>query len=505
MLSLVLAALISALACLALTPLLRRLMQALGFVEPHETRNVRTGPIPRMGGLAVLVAAGLGTSAPSWFHTDVARQVRPDSVLIGRLLLPVLLVLALGMLDDAFGVSPRFKLLIQVIAAWLVYQHGIRVSSLFGETLPHWASVLLTLVWLVGCTNAFNLLDGLDGLATGIALFSTITVLIHALLNGNLDLALLTGSLAAALIGFLYFNFFPASIFLGDAGSLSIGFLLGCFALLWADKATTLLGLTAPLLALLVPLFDTGVSIVRRWLAHQPIFEGDHSHVHHRLVQLGLTPRNAVLLLYGVAAVGACCGLLLANLRQQHVNGLVVFAFIATAGIGIHLLGYAEFTEATRLWRRGLADQRQIIHCRLELRKLLESIESAEDWNGQWRILCQITEMVGLDALEFRVGTAQFPIWQQQETIKPGERSKAAPIAFPGDRRHGFPGWSMQIPLGDAGELGAVTLWGTSPDSVQIPLQDLAAGIHDTLTRRMRSLLLTQLVQASRSAAQGTG
>ena len=155
-----------------------------------------------------------------------------------------------------------------------------------------WLSLPLTLLWLVGCANAFNLIDGIDGLATGAGLFATVTILIGALLSNNVPLALATVPLAGALLGFLRYNFNPASIFLGDSGSLTIGFLLGCYGVLWSQKGATMLGMTAPLMALAVPLLDTGLAVARRFLRHQPIMSGDAAHIHHRLLARGLTPKD---------------------------------------------------------------------------------------------------------------------------------------------------------------------------------------------------------------------
>ena len=172
-------------------------------------------------------------------------------------------------------------------------------------TLPGWLGLAVTALWLVGCSNAFNLIDGVDGLAVGAGLFATVTILLGALLNGNVRLALATMPLAGALAGFLRYNFNPASVFLGDSGSLTVGFLLGCYGVLWSQKSATMLGMTAPLMALAVPLIDTGVAVARRFLRGQPIFSADARHIHHRLLARGLTPRKVALLLYGACGVAA--------------------------------------------------------------------------------------------------------------------------------------------------------------------------------------------------------
>ena len=166
---------------------------------------------------------------------------------------------ALGLLDDLVGLNAWQKLLGQVVARCLAYCGGVHVTGVAGYAAPGWSTPADHVLWLVACTNAFNLIDGMDGLAAGVGLFATFTTLAAALLQGNVALALATAPLVGALLAFLRYNFNPASIFLGDCGSLTIGFLLGCFGAIWSQKSATLLGMTAPLMALAVPLLDTGV------------------------------------------------------------------------------------------------------------------------------------------------------------------------------------------------------------------------------------------------------
>src|SRR2546421_10492649 len=151
-----------------------------------------------------------------------------------------------------------------------------------GSEWDMWVSIPVTVIWLVGCTNAFNLIDGLDGLAAGVGLFATLTMVLSALANQNLDMAMVTIPLAGALLAFLRYNFNPASVFLGDSGSLTIGFLLGCFGALWSEKSVTLVALTVPILAVSIPLADVALSIARRFVRNRPIFQGDRGHIHHK-------------------------------------------------------------------------------------------------------------------------------------------------------------------------------------------------------------------------------
>src|SRR5262249_50739772 len=207
---------------------------------------------------------------------------------------------ATGLVDDLIGLKAWQKLLVQICAATLAYLAGVRVVGVAGYVAPLWLSLPITTLWLVACANAFNLIDGVDGVATGVALFATITTLLAALLQSNTPLALATAPLAGALFAFLRYNFNPASIFLGDCGSLTIGFVLGCFGVIWSQKSATLLGMTAPLMALSLPLLDAAASVARRYLRRQRIFTPDRNHVHHRLLERGFSPRKVALILYGV-------------------------------------------------------------------------------------------------------------------------------------------------------------------------------------------------------------
>src|SRR5208337_5346983 len=183
-------------------------------------------------------------------HFDAVRSLLPAAVII----------FLTGLLDDLRGLSAWQKLGGQFIAATVAVWSGVQITSIAWHQFPSWFAIPLTVVWLVGCTNALNLIDGVDGLAAGVGLLVTTITLIAALLGHNIGMAIAIVPLVGALLGFLRFNFNPASIFLGDSGSLFIGFLLGCYSVLWSQKSATILGMTAPLIALSIPLLDTGLA-----------------------------------------------------------------------------------------------------------------------------------------------------------------------------------------------------------------------------------------------------
>lgn len=345
---------------LLLTPAVRNAFQKLELVDrPDGARKVHDAPVPRIGGIPIAfsyVAAYVFLLAAPW---QAGPMIESQIPFIAKLVLAASLIFTAGLMDDVIGLRPRQKLAGQLAGSLVAWWAGVRISSLAGYGLPDWLSLPFTVVWLIGCTNAFNLIDGLDGLASGMGLFATLTTFIAALLHGNGTLALATLPLAGCLLGFLRYNFNPASVFLGDSGSLLIGFLLGCYGVIWSQKSATLIAMTAPLMALAIPILDVCLSVARRWLRGQPIFTADRGHIHHRLLDRGFTHRRVVLVLYGVCGIYAALSLL-QSVAPGRFGGLIVLLFCLVTWIGIQHLGYLEFGAATRIVRGGHV--RRLLH-----------------------------------------------------------------------------------------------------------------------------------------------
>ncbi len=391
---------------LGLTPLVRRLAIGLGWVDrPDLRRKLHASPVPRLGGVAIVLA--YVTAAGLLWLSPLKGGLLVDQALpfVVKLLPAAVLVFLVGLLDDLVGLKPWQKLAGQFLACWLAIWAGVWVQGVAGYILPPWLSLVVTLVWLAGCTNAFNLIDGVDGLAAGVGLFATLTILVAALSGGNYPLALATAPLAGSLLGFLRFNFNPASIFLGDCGSYWIGFLLGCYGVFWSQKSATLLGMTAPLMALSIPLLDTGVAVFRRLLRGQAVFAGDRSHIHHRLLDRGLTPRRAVLLLYGVAALAAVFSLV-QNMFHRQYGGIVVILFCAAAWIGIQHLGYVEISATSRLIFPGTFFR--VLNAQFRLRTLEDTLAAAVTLEDCWRAVCEVSRDFGFNRAVLRVGGAFY-------------------------------------------------------------------------------------------------
>ena len=342
---------ISAFACLLsliLTPLVRDSFARLGLVDrPDGGRKFHHHAVPRVGGIAIAVsyaaAFGMLLAVPGFGGSVFERHL--PAVL--NLLPSAGLIFLTGLLDDLWEMRPWQKLIGQSTAAILAVLAGVRITGLSGHPLNESLGAGLTVLWLLACCNAFNLIDGLDGLASGMGLFSTLTIFLAALLHGDLMLALATLPLAGALLGFLRYNFNPASVFLGDSGSLLIGFLLGCYGVIWSQKSATMLGMTAPLMAMAIPLLDVLLSIFRRWLRGKPIFSSDRSHIHHKLLEKGLTHRAVVTSLYGVCGVYALLSLV-QSLSEQKMGGAILVLCCSVTWLGIRHLDYFEFGLAGR-------------------------------------------------------------------------------------------------------------------------------------------------------------
>jgi UDP-GlcNAc:undecaprenyl-phosphate/decaprenyl-phosphate GlcNAc-1-phosphate transferase len=384
-----------------LTPLARDLALRRGFVDqPDRIRKFHARPVPRVGGIsifiaylvsfAVLLLLPLRTAGMVLGHLDFVRNLIPAATV----------VFFTGTVDDLLGLKPWQKCAAQFAAAIEAVWAGVQINGVGGQHLPSWCAIPVSVVWLVGCTNAFNLIDGVDGLATGVGLVAAATTFIAALLEHNVGLAIAVVPLAGALLGILRFNFSPASIFLGDSGSLFIGFLLGCCTILWSQKSISALGMSAPLIVLSIPLLDTGLAVVRRFLRRRPIFGADHSHIHHRLLARGLTPRQVVILLYAVC--GFCAAIaLLERFAHGRLGGAIIVLFFAGAWIGVRHLRYPEFEIARRMIHAG--NFRRHLNAELQLSAFRDNLAAAVTPDQCWEVLKDTYGEFGFDEIRFQL------------------------------------------------------------------------------------------------------
>lgn len=293
----------------AITPFVVKLAYILGAVDKPNARRVNIKPMPTMGGLAIFIAFNFSTFV-------LLREQFPTHELFSVFLAECIIILT-GIIDDIRELSPKAKLAGILAAALVIYfLAGIRMNEV---TLPFigsfqlgWWSLPITIIWIIAITNAVNLIDGLDGLATGVSIIALFTmgIMAYFFLNmTNVYVAIWIFAMVAALVGFLPHNFHPASIFLGDTGSLFIGFMMAVFSLKGL-KNVTFVTLLMPVVIMGVPITDTVYAILRRLLNKKPIMQADKHHLHHRLMQLGLSHRQTVLVIYGLSLVFAFISLL---------------------------------------------------------------------------------------------------------------------------------------------------------------------------------------------------
>jgi UDP-GlcNAc:undecaprenyl-phosphate GlcNAc-1-phosphate transferase len=374
---------------------------------PVYGRHTHTQPLPRLGGIAICFTFCLAALA----YLPISRFLHTSFSLRNYLgiLVPVLLIFLMGAYDDLKPLKPKSKIAVQAIAAILLFLGGFGIhyfNTLFGgHIIGRLIDLPLTILWVLLITNAFNLIDGLDGLAAGSALISAIVVLAAAISSHNDLVTFLVVALLGAILGFLPYNFFPASIFMGDSGSLFIGFLLSALSMAGTRKATSLAGVAIPLLAFGLPILDVTLAVSRRFLRDRPLFRGDTDHIHHKLLRRGFSHRQAVLVLY-LASFGFMCASLV--LLADQALFLPVF-FVVGIGIclGVQQLHYAEFSEIFQ----PVARRRQIVTDQANIRRAAEAFNSCSDFRTVCQILQEILQPVGLDAIRIKnLGKDGFPM-----------------------------------------------------------------------------------------------
>lgn len=323
----VLAALISLIVTLLLTPLVGRVSTRLGLVDAPGGRKVHTQSVPRLGGLAVCLASTAAMALTLSTTTTAFEQ--PLQQTLQPLIIGGAIIFAVGLIDDIRGLGAGPKLLLELAAAVVIMSSGLLIQriTLLGITIPlGWMAWPITAAWIVGMTNAFNLIDGVDGLASGIAVLAGAACGAILIARGHDAEALLLASFVGAAAGFLFFNFAPASIFLGDSGSLVFGFLLASTAITGWQKGATALATGVPLMIFALPIADSALALARRSLARpsdgrsirttlRHIAQPDREHIHHRLLALGWSVRRTVLVLYLISAILALLALATAEVK----------------------------------------------------------------------------------------------------------------------------------------------------------------------------------------------
>ncbi len=344
-----------------LTPLVRLLAFRLGAVSRPGGRHVHRHETPRLGGLAIC----LGFFAPLvglfFVQSAVANDFTQDISKVVGLFAGGAFMCIVGAVDDTRGIRALYKLYAQIAVAMFAFACGFRIDVIslpFIGNLSMGAFALpVTVLWIVGIVNAVNLIDGLDGLAAGVVFFASMTNFVVAVLSDAPLPALFMATAMGAIIGFLFYNFNPARIFMGDSGSYFLGYVIATTSLAGAAvKASTTVSLLVPVVALGVPIFDTLFAMVRRWLERRPLFAADRGHIHHRLLDMGLTHRRAVLMIYAVNVILMLTAIAISLGRSWQVG----LALVATSAVFIGLVravGYFGYVHRRRRQRERLRPQ----------------------------------------------------------------------------------------------------------------------------------------------------
>lgn len=333
----ILALAVSMLLSFALTPLVKRLAYKIGAVDiPKDKRRMHDHPIPRLGGLAIFI----GFVITVLVFADTDRQLR--GILLGSCL-----IVAVGVVDDSHPLGAGIKFILQIVAALIAVWHGVVIEAI-ANPLPiggnlYWEfgimSVPITVIWIVAVTNSVNLIDGLDGLADGVSTIAALTMLILALLLGDLEMAVICAALVGSCIGFIPYNRNPAKIFMGDTGATFLGYMLATVSVTGLFKLYAMISFIVPFIILGFPIFDTVSAFTRRVLKGQNPMKADRSHTHHKLIDMGMNQKQAVATLYMVAGVLGLCAVMIVT--SGYIK--VILSVVALAGTAFTVARIARY------------------------------------------------------------------------------------------------------------------------------------------------------------------
>jgi UDP-GlcNAc:undecaprenyl-phosphate GlcNAc-1-phosphate transferase len=388
-----------------LTPLLRGLAPVIGGIDKaRSSRKVHHNPVPRIGGIAIVAGFYAPLVGLFLYANGVSNLFLRDRWLVAGLFGGGLATAALGFFDDLYGVRARWKLLVQIGVALLLWflsgegdQRGFQIHTMAGIPLGPFAFPV-TILWITGIINAMNLIDGLDGLAGGVAAIAVALNFAVAFSRPDVLMCLFMASLGGAVVGFLLYNFNPATIFMGDTGSMFLGFVLACSSVVTSEKSAATLSMLVPILGLGLPIADTLLAMIRRSLRGRPIFSADREHIHHRLLEMGFTHRQAVLTLYGVCLLLAAVAFSLTYQEGQYrvllLSGVAIVAVFA-----LRRLGYLEIDPVSA--RKNAEARARNQNIRGVVREIGEQLKDAHHVDVVWNSVKYLGPL--LNAREMRM------------------------------------------------------------------------------------------------------
>jgi UDP-GlcNAc:undecaprenyl-phosphate GlcNAc-1-phosphate transferase len=455
----------SAFLTLLITPVVIWLAHRLSIADVPGARHIHTKPISNIGGAAIFLSMMSLTVCVLFLSNvigDAFRNILPKVIV---LLSAAAFIFFVGLIDDirTKSLRARIKFLAQLVAAIAVYAVGIRIRSVVVAdwlTLDFgWFSLPLTLLWIVGITNAVNLSDGLDGLAAGISAMACGVIAIFAIYSGQVVMAILMLALLGSLSGFLFFNFNPAKIFMGDCGSLFLGFIIASSSVLCSTKSPVLVGLALPVLALGIPIFDTLFSMLRRFLERRSMFAPDRRHFHHRLVDLGLKQHQVVITIYVVTLLAAGLGMFMMVTRNS--NSLIIFfCILLVLLLVVHVVGSVRLREMIA----GLQQKYAISH---QVQDEIKNFEDAElhfrravTFNQWWQAVSKAADRMDFLSLSLplinRDGTVRTLTWRDDSQTPESGHDELLKVDVPIRDRRAGPSLTLRIEVYQNGSLESV-------------------------------------------------
>ncbi len=450
----------SALVALIVTPMVIWIAPRIGAVDRPGVRTIHERPIPRIGGVAIFVAAMTLIVAVLCVDNVIGEAFRTKWLQMTTLLCSATFIFLIGLVDDLRGLPARVKFGAELASAIALCAAGIRIETIgLTSTLSlslGYPGCVLTVLWVVGVTNAVNLSDGLDGLAAGISAIACGVIAILAIYGGNTIMAILALALVGSLSGFLVFNFNPAKIFMGDCGSLFLGYTIAASSVMCMTKSSALVGLALPALALGIPIFDTLFSMLRRFLERRSLFAPDRSHFHHRLLDMGLRQRHAVLAIYLLTGLFTGLGLFMMVCRD--LSALVVFACILILLVLVfRVVGAVRLDETLTGLKQKYAlaqrcKQEQATFEYLELR-----FDQVHDENQWWDAICETARRMDFAWVSLTTmyadGEIEQEIWRSPDA-KP-DMSRLVMMTIPLAPTNGDPQREFEIAIWANGSLEA--------------------------------------------------
>jgi len=442
---------------LILTPLIRKVAFAWELLDQPTGRKVHTRPLPRLGGLAIYVAFWLSFWGGMIASTSMRAQI------VSNFSLPwvfggATLVFLMGWVDDVRRLKPGIKLTLQLAAALMAYKGGIGIQYI---DLPWhsmltlgWFSLPVTVLWFLMIINGLNLIDGLDGLAAGVAFFASLALLMLSIMGGHPMEALWLASLAGACLGFLRYNFNPASIFMGDSGSYFLGYMLATLSLLSSMKTPATVPIHIPIIVLGIPLFDITIAPIRRFILGKNSFKPDRDHVHHKLLEKGMPHRDAVLLMYGITILLGGAAVIIAIIHEKAAALMLILGVCAV--LGARKLGYTKHIAFSRVIRyvMDIADEAGL---RWKRRAFLDrqiAINEAHNADEMWERVVDAMEFLKFDVAQIQFDGVCFAVpedksykWCKHQIPEQAEQSSSITSDNSKDYEHRI--FSIEVPLLD--------------------------------------------------------